>query len=78
MQMQSYRTRNLHRMSEIADAQRDMDQLEANVRRALTEVLKQHGVKLGDMTITLNLGTMPSLMGQSPPAGYLSASLDVE
>ena len=78
-QMQSHRIRNLHRLSDIKDANDSMDALEADVKKALTEVLKQHGLRLGETTVTLNLGTMPSLYnGKSAPNGYLSAALIVE
>lgn len=78
---QSDRIRNAHRLADIKEAQRSMDEIETDVRRALAEVLKKHGLKARDFSITLNLtagDNRPVFGGQRPPAGYLSASLDVE
>ena len=78
---QSDKIRNAHRLADIKEAQRSMDEIEGDVRRALTEALKKHGLKARDFSITLNLSAGdrgPFFGGQKPPAGYLSASLDVE
>lgn len=78
-QKQSYRIRNLHRLSEIGDAQKGLDELERQAKDALAAVLKAHGMRIGEMTLTLNLGKMPSLYeGKAGPNGYLSCSLVVE
>ncbi len=77
-QKQSFRIRNLHRLSEIGDAQKGMDELEREVKTALSSVFKEHGLRMGDFTVTLNLGKMPSLSNGPMPSGYLSCSLFVE
>jgi len=78
-QKQSERIRNLHRLSEIGDAQKGLDKLESEAKAALAAVLKSHGLRIGEMSLTLNLGKMPSLFeGKTGPNGYLSCSLVVE
>lgn len=78
-QKQSDRIRNLHRLSEIGDAQKGLDALEGEAKAALAAVLKKHGMRIGEMTLTLSLGKMPSLFeGKTGPNGYLTASLVVE
>lgn len=77
-QKQSYKIRNLHRLSEIKDAQKGMDALEGDARKALAEVFKAHGLRMGDFAVTLSLGKMPSMGAGPQPSGYLSCSLFAE
>lgn len=74
----SEQIRNQHRLSEIRDAQVEMDTLEQDAKAALDVVLKKHGLRVADFTLTLSLGKMPSLGNGPTPNGYLSASLVVE
>ncbi len=89
MQLQSDKIRSVHRLvdtreaarlAEIQEAQRSLETLETDVRVALGEVLKKHGLKFRDVSLTLNMqaGDAPSMFdGKTQPSGWLSASLDV-
>lgn len=89
MQLQSEKIRSVHRfidaqeskrLSEIQEAQRSLDTLETDIKVALAEVLKTHGLKFRDLSLTLNMsaGDAPSMFdGKTAPSGWLSASLDV-
>lgn len=52
---QSDRIRNAHRLGEITDAQKGMEKLEGELKKALEDVLKTHGLKLRNLSVNLNL-----------------------
>ena len=78
-QLQSERIRNAHRLAEIKDAQVALDKLEADLKKAIGDVLGQHGLKMRDMTLDLALrsGKIPTFDGRTAPAGWFSGSMDV-
>jgi hypothetical protein len=78
MQLQSDKIRNVHRLSEIRDAQADMEQLEGKAKAALNELLKEHGLRLGEFSLNVSLGKMPSLGAGPVPSGYINATLVAE
>ncbi len=82
MEMQSARIRNTHRLSEIKEAQAGMEKLETDLKMAIDEVMKKHGLKLRNLQMSLNLqsgkSAYPSSLDSKSPSGWFNGSMDVE
>lgn len=75
MQRQSNKIRNLHRLGAIQDAQKGVEQLQADLSEAMGEVLKKHGMKMANLVVSINAGSSQRFGGDALPGGYLNASL---